>query len=56
MSGARVLTELVAHKGKPQVLQIDNGPEFRGKVLDLWISGLIKGSLGLSKSGKTALY
>lgn len=32
----RVLTELMAHKGKPQVLQIDNGPEFRGKVLDLW--------------------
>ena len=33
---ARVLTELVAHKGKPQVLQIDNGPEFRGKILD-WV-------------------
>lgn len=33
---ARVLTELLAHKGKPQVLQIDKGPELRGKVLDLW--------------------
>ena len=33
---ARVLSDLVRQHGKPHVLQIDNGPEFRGKDLDLW--------------------
>lgn len=32
----RVLDALMAQCGKPQVLQIDNGPEFRGKKLDIW--------------------
>jgi len=32
----RVLDELVQRHGKPQLLQIDNGPEFRSQMLDLW--------------------
>lgn len=32
----RVLDEVVAKRGQPQVIQIDNGPEFRSKVLDVW--------------------
>ena len=32
----RVLEEVVAKRGQPQVIQIDNGPEFRSKVLDVW--------------------
>jgi putative transposase len=32
----RVLDAVVARHGKPQVMQIDNGPEFRSKALDLW--------------------
>ena len=34
----RVLDNVVARCGKPQVMQIDNGPEFRSKALDLWAS------------------
>ena len=34
----RVLEAVIAHGGKPQVIQIDNGPEFRSKALDLWAS------------------
>lgn len=32
----RVLEAIVSQRGKPQVLQIDNGPEFRSKALDIW--------------------
>ena len=32
----RVLERLTAQFGKPKLLQIDNGPEFRGKPLDIW--------------------
>lgn len=32
----RVMEELVQRQGKPKLLQIDNGPEFRGKRLDQW--------------------
>ena len=34
----RVLDEVVAQRGKPQIMQIDNGPEFRSKALDVWAS------------------
>ena len=32
----RVLEGLLPKKGKPQVIQIDNGPEFRGHKMDVW--------------------
>jgi putative transposase len=32
----RVLDAVVAKRGKPQVIRIDNGPEFRSKALDVW--------------------
>ena len=32
----RVLEQLTQRFGKPKLLQIDNGPEFRGKKLDIW--------------------
>lgn len=32
----RVLEQLTQQFGKPKLLQIDNGPEFRGKPLDVW--------------------
>jgi putative transposase len=32
----RVLECLIAQRGKPQVIRIDNGPEFRGQKLDVW--------------------
>jgi putative transposase len=32
----RVLDEVMSRRGKPQVIQIDNGPEFRSKVMDVW--------------------
>ena len=32
----RVLEELVQVRGKPQFLQMDNGPEFRGLEVDQW--------------------
>jgi putative transposase len=32
----RVLNYLVARRGKPDVLQLDNGPELRGMALDQW--------------------
>lgn len=32
----RVLDQLVAANGTPQVLLVDNGPEFAGKALDEW--------------------
>jgi len=32
----RVLDGLLPRKGKPQVIQIDNGPEFRGHKMDIW--------------------
>jgi putative transposase len=33
-----VLEAVMAKRGRPQVIQIDNGPEFRSKALDLWAS------------------
>lgn len=32
----RVLEDLLPKKGKPQFIQIDNGPEFRGHKMDVW--------------------
>ena len=32
----RVLNRLVEEHGTPQTLQVDNGPEFRGRALDTW--------------------
>ncbi len=32
----RVLEQLVARRGKPQLIQVDNGSEFRGMALDQW--------------------
>lgn len=32
----RVMEELTESFGLPQLLQIDNGPDFRGKKLDVW--------------------
>jgi len=34
----RVMEELVQRHGLPKLLQVDNGPEFRGKKLDQWAS------------------
>jgi len=34
----RVLEGVLAKRDKPQVIQIDNGPEFRSKALDMWAS------------------
>lgn len=33
---ARVLARLVAHRGKPARIVVDNGPEFTSKALDQW--------------------
>ncbi len=33
---ARVLQRLVEMRGKPQTIQVDNGPEFTGRALDEW--------------------
>lgn len=41
ISGARVarlLDELVAARGKPELIITDNGPEFAGKAMDVWSS------------------
>ena len=32
----RVLEEIVERRGLPEAIQVDNGPEFRGLVLDAW--------------------
>ncbi len=32
----RVLQRLLEMRGKPQVIQVDNGPEFTGRALDEW--------------------
>ncbi len=32
----RVLEELAATRGRPQMIQVDNGPEFRGADVDQW--------------------
>jgi len=32
----RVLERLVELRGKPEVIVVDNGPEFAGRVLDAW--------------------
>lgn len=33
---ARVLDRLVAERGKPKIITVDNGPEFSGQTLDEW--------------------
>ena len=33
---ARVLDRLIAERGRPRELWVDNGPEFTSKVLDRW--------------------
>jgi len=33
---ARVLDRLAETRGLPEVIQVDNGPEFAGKILDAW--------------------
>ncbi len=35
-SVARVLHRLLETRGKPSVIQVDNGPEFAGRALDEW--------------------
>lgn len=34
----RVLDQIVAHRGRPEYLVSDNGPEFTGRALDQWAS------------------
>jgi putative transposase len=44
LSGARVvnvLERLAETRGLPEVITIDNGPEFAGKVLDEWATGKV---------------
>lgn len=31
-----VLDRVIGHRGRPQTIRVDNGPEFIGKSLDLW--------------------
>jgi putative transposase len=33
---ARVLEQVTSHRGKPQSIRVDNGPEFISRSLDLW--------------------
>src|SRR5262249_29212403 len=33
---ARVLTELVKERGRPDVIVLDNGPEFISRALEMW--------------------
>ena len=33
---ARILEELVAERGAPEMIVCDNGPEFTSKALDAW--------------------
>lgn len=33
---ARVLDEIAAQRGYPEVIVVDNGPEFRGREMDTW--------------------
>jgi putative transposase len=33
---ARVLDQLIEQRGKPEVITVDNGPEFAGNALDAW--------------------
>ena len=33
---ARVLDRIAAHRGLPETITVDNGPEFAGRVLDAW--------------------
>lgn len=47
----RVLEQLVARRGQPQLIQVDNGSEFRSIALDRVPSGR-----GLSQPGQTALH
>jgi putative transposase len=47
----RVLEEVTAGRGKPRTIQVDNGPEFVSKSLDLW-AYWNKVELDFSRPGK----
>ena len=46
-----VLDEIVAHRGKPVRIQVDNGTEFTSRSMDLW-AYLNKVTLDFSRPGK----
>ena len=46
-----VLDRLVAERGGPRVIKVDNGPEFAGKMLDQW-AYLNRVELDFSRPGK----
>ena len=46
-----VLEEVVAHRGKPACIQVDNGSEFTSRSMDLW-AYLNKVKLDFSRPGK----
>lgn len=46
-----VLDKIIAHRGKPQRIQVDNGSEFTSKSMDLW-AYLNKVKLDFSRPGK----
>jgi putative transposase len=49
----RVLEQVTSHRGKPQTIRVDNGPELISRSLDLWafINGV---KLDFSRPGKPA--
>jgi putative transposase len=47
----KVLEELTHGRGTPQSIRVDNGPEFSGKLLDLW-AYFNRVSLDFSRPGK----
>ncbi len=48
---AEKLDRLVALRGKPASIRVDNGPEFAGRMLDQWVD-LNKVELDFSRPGK----
>ena len=46
-----VLDEIIAHRGKPKRIQVDNGTEFTSRSMDLW-AYLNKVKLDFSRPGK----
>lgn len=47
----KVLEEVAMERGKPNSIRVDNGPEFTGRMLDLW-SYFNKVTLDFSRPGK----
>ena len=47
----KVLEEVATERGKPNSIRVDNGPEFKGRMLDLW-SSFNKVTLDFSRPGK----